>query len=462
MGLPSDQSSLINDLLSAIQDDDMSDVVLKGNDGGSMPVHGNRFLLAARSKVFRRMLYGSFSEATSTVINLDDYDSVTLEAIVEYCRTNEITTFRLHHEILQRNCLSARRLAQLFKAADYFELPGLLDIVSSMVHSLMNRYPPLSCGIYDEAPPSSAIYNHALSMIQCRPYVTLQPHDDKGGGIECLSPENLISILEDKDIQAGELFLFSMFQQWVDFHRKFEQGGEIDYNVQDIARSCAKRMMLEYIEPQDLLKAVKNSKLFSDSQITQAITLQALRASQNGVWSLSCRGRPEVDRILVEGAGSVDVNGIYYRIDGLANGELYSKREVACGQQHVYTLSCTVLNNNVECRIFSSKLLTDQAVRILSSRRGADPNFQPLLQIFHILDGNSVSGSVNRSGKKPNGRNVPDRNGVYTHRQSIYPSTSSAPTNPDGQTVVTRNNQSRHDDGVGYVRSSCQVSLVRF
>ena len=103
------------------------------------------------------------------------------------------------------------------------------------------------------------------------------------------------------------------------------------------------------------------------------------------VWSLSSRGRQDVERILVEGAGSQNANGIYYRIDGLANGELYSKREVACGQQYVYTISISVnKEEEVECRLFCSKLLTHGAVKSFVRNSNGNSAFQPLLQVIQI------------------------------------------------------------------------------
>jgi hypothetical protein len=129
-----------------------------------------------------------------------------------------------------------------------------------------------------------------------------------------------------------------------------------------------------------------------ESAITDAITKQALRASRHGLWSLSSRGRPE-ERILVEGAGSEAANGIYYRIDGLINGDLYSKREVACGQQYVYTLSCSFHEpkDRYECRIFCSKLLTHLGVlNMVQRQRRRQPQperagiTQPLLQVIQV------------------------------------------------------------------------------
>jgi hypothetical protein len=96
---------------------------------------------------------------------------------------------------------------------------------------------------------------------------------------------------------------------------------------------------LKNIEPQDLLSVVMKLGFCSEKRITNAITKQALRASQNWVWLLSSGGWPNTERILVEGAGSKNAIGIYYRIDGLANGELYSKRE---NNRILYTYASTV------------------------------------------------------------------------------------------------------------------------
>jgi len=80
-----------------------------------------------------------------------------------------------------------------------------------------------------------------------------------------------------------------------------------------------------------------------------------------------------------------------YRIPGLAS-DLYSKRETACGQQYVYTLSrCLVRRNQhdefYECRIFCHKFLTHCAVQRLVQMQSTAtlvPFFQPVLQILQL------------------------------------------------------------------------------
>lgn len=58
------------------------DLTLKGTDG-TLLVHGNRCIVAARSPVFKRMLFGEFAEASKSVVAVV-YKGGVLHAIDEY------------------------------------------------------------------------------------------------------------------------------------------------------------------------------------------------------------------------------------------------------------------------------------------------------------------------------------------------------------------------------------------
>lgn len=62
----STQITLKDALRALFTDPSLSDVNLKGTDG--VLVHANRCILAARSQVFRNMLYGDFLEAGESVV----------------------------------------------------------------------------------------------------------------------------------------------------------------------------------------------------------------------------------------------------------------------------------------------------------------------------------------------------------------------------------------------------------
>jgi BTB/POZ domain len=378
-------NSVVVDLLSALEDDDLKDVSLIAQDG--VQVRACRFLLAARSKMLKRMLYGNFKESTSNQIELRQYSGPVLQAVVEFCCRNKIPA-NLNRD---HSAETIRILVKLAQAADYLEIPGLLKRTEELVQRWVAEHPLLACPVYDEADEGSHLFQCACRMIRCRPYVALSPDNSNsafGGGIECLKSDRIEALMKDTEIEAGELFLFEMLKRWVEHASEYHQE-----QAMTLARGCAKYFLLYYIEPDELLSTVQKSGLFPPNLIVEAIMRQALKASQNRVWTINCRGRDaNVDRVLVEGSGHRDVNGVYYRINGLNKGnDVYSKHEVSCGQLLVYTLSCTQKDDTIESRIFCSKVLTHRAIPTLLALHKqpvmpalVTPFFQPLLQIIHL------------------------------------------------------------------------------
>ena len=374
--------AVIQDLLLALQDEDLTDVSLIGDDG--VEVRACRFVLAARSKVLKRMLYGNFREATSTNIELP-YSGAVLQAVVEYCTKNMISDKFLHSNGGNYNAKTVRQLVNLAKAGDFFDISCLVRDAESLVQKLVSKNPILACPIFDESDEFSTLHEYSRKMIRCRPYVALLPSEDdtSGGGIECLRTERIVELMQETEIEAGETFLFEMLQRWV-VHAG--EGKERQEALQ-VAKKCGEFFRLDYIEPQELLSTVQKSGLFAPNLIVEAIMRQALRASEDRVWTVNCRGPPsDLDRVLVEGCGKQEVNGVYHRIRGLNKGDVYSKREVNCGQLLVYTLSCSQRKDEdvIESRIFCSKVLTHRAVRTLQTTQVGTPAFQPLLQVIKV------------------------------------------------------------------------------
>lgn len=375
-----DKALLVTDILSALERDDLCDVYLTSLQGDEIPAC--RFLLAARSPVLKRMLYGSFREAKSSTICMMGYNTGILQALVDYCRCNNIDNLT---QKLDENEAAVRQLVQLAKAADYLEMTHLQSLAETSVRQLMTQYPGLACAVFDEAEAEQTLANQARQIIECRPYVALDGRESKtrGGGITCVvRSDRLLEIMRNEWVAAGEYFMFSVLNRW------FEETRNICHeDAINVAYQCAIYIQYDNIEPQYLLSKVQNAPFVSAERIFEAVAKQALRASQDRIWSLQTRGRDNVERVLVEGAAIADVNGVYYRIDGLVNGDLYSKRELNCGQQFVYTLSCNLKDDHYECRIFCSNLLTADAVRNLSRMFHSsviDPLFQPVLQIVSI------------------------------------------------------------------------------
>lgn len=433
---------------------ELSDMCLIGAD--DVPIPAIRFVLAARCPVLRRMLYGSFREAQSSSICLMAYDSLVLRAIVEFCSTNQISHFANHlsyyfttttnNSAINSNHgtspfeihpeQAARWIVQLAQAADYLGLSELEQQATTLARDCMMQSPALACAVWDESTPGSTLHIDAQTMIECRPYVVLddaQSHPGVGlyrtnsptwithyanhvraGGIECLSDARIIELYRNPNIAAGEAFLLEMLQRWVKVYaKKYTETAAFD-----IATQCLIRF--EDIDPKKLLNptTLQTCPWVPRERVYAAVAMQALRASHDRVWRIRCRGKQtEVERVLVEGAGMNDANGVYYHISKLAHGDLYSKRELACAQQNVYTLSCCRRDDMIECRIFSTPLLTSGAVtrmaRSLSVSTApppfawVDPTFQPVLQIYRLdiplrLDETLQPSSSTRLSSSPN------------------------------------------------------------
>ena len=414
---PQQQLEVVQDILAALEDyESLADVSLVGHDGLEVPAC--RFVLAARSIVLKRMLYGNFREAreskpssTPTTIRSDtkasqhpriellDYTSQVLTMVVNYCMKGQCLSQQQQSSSSSSTANEefVRLIVQVAKAADYLEISGLVQKAESLVKKMVAKYPLLACPVFDEADEGSVLFACAKRMIQCRPYAALaspsadadSTSDCEGGGIESLQSDRVMVIMKDTEMEAGELFLFNMLKRWV------EHVPEI-YHKQalEVARDCGNYFRLHYIEPEELLSTVQKSGLFAPNLIVEAIMRQALKASQNRCWTINCRGKDaNVDRVLVEGCGKNEVNGVYYRIRGLYKGDVYSKREVSCGQLYVYTLSCSQKEDNIESRIFGSKVMTHRGISSIVQQQQTEEEtpapvivFQPLLQVISLDD----------------------------------------------------------------------------
>lgn len=98
-----------------------ADITLKGTDG--IAVHANRCLLASRSKVFDKMLYGQFSEASTAVVELP-YTGEVLKSLVSYIYTDKSELLKEGEDTVEEDTLASTIVA-LIDAATYYELPVL-------------------------------------------------------------------------------------------------------------------------------------------------------------------------------------------------------------------------------------------------------------------------------------------------------------------------------------------------
>ena len=464
--MDSQKTQLNQALLQALQDSDLHDVFLVAKDGDQIPA--SRFVLASRSPVLKRMLYGSFREAKSSTICMMGYESAILRGVVHYCQTSQMPVLEGPEEQGGVKNTQAtgdleslvRQQVRLYQAADFLELDELGNLVHFEIRRLTGLYPGLACVVFDEVEDvGSRIGEYARLMMEVRPYVSLgagtrlianpvttssdaatgaspkkiDSDDDSNesmGGVECMRAERLQILLQSENLMCGELFLFQMLRQWYD-HKITYLGNNVNESTEyekeassllEATQNCAKCLNMENIEPSALLQIVQPCPFIHPTFMYEAFAKQALRASQQRVWSLHSRPAKyqTVERVLVEDCGSRQVRGMYVRmVSGLkkTHGALYTKREIVAGQPMVYTLSCSLVHQPaaqskysqnqdgsgaedvppgqevVECRIFCSPLLTPHAIPTLfqyySNSAYVDPLFQPILQIVAVKHSSS-------------------------------------------------------------------------
>jgi hypothetical protein len=282
----SQESEITRDeaIQNLLMDEELSDLLLVGTDG--VAVRSNRCMLASRSKVFRRMLYGDFSEASSTSISLD-YKGEVVQAVVEYIYTDKCEIFN------ECNVELARTVVCLAEAANFFDLPKLSQKAKDLARSMIREQPSLACVILGEysgvGGVISEIEEYARQAIRSNPSALL----DQSTAIWSMSPALLETIIQDKHISANEYTLFRILEAWTnatDDHMSNSKSGEpLDAaESQRIARREAAKQMtrhlrLERIDPHHLCTTVTSSGLVTQDQLLEAYKSQALNSRKHGI-----------------------------------------------------------------------------------------------------------------------------------------------------------------------------------
>ena len=164
------------------------------------------------------------------------------------------------------------------------------------MRKLINQRAVLACAIFDELSidqgPGTvdSIKRYALDSIRDMPMDTLL-----GGGVQWMKEESVEVIILDQEMDVDEFYRFKILTAWA------TAGGEDRLTA---ARRLAEHIELKFIEPDLLISQVKDSGYFDVSKITGAV---------NAINNSLANRENETECVLVEGAGSEVVNGIYCR-----------------------------------------------------------------------------------------------------------------------------------------------------
>lgn len=252
---------ILSDIHSLLNDDELTDIHLipESTDGDETitAVPAIKALLAARSPVFRRCLYGEWKETQSNHNNDDDvlqvkldYTGRVLQLLVEFCFTDKLAS--LTDNTAKNNSTleeKVRLLTQLNGAAHYFDIPKLEQDIQTHLNVMMSQHPSLACAVLDEAskvPSGEELGLLAMERIQDLPKASLllwnhNHHHQNSHGNNCPSTINdaannayngcgwgerggvialnaalLEQVIFDEQSSASELTKFLCLQKWVE------------------------------------------------------------------------------------------------------------------------------------------------------------------------------------------------------------------------------------------------------
>eukprot|EP00545_Synedropsis_sp_CCMP1620_P011570 CAMPEP_0119013898 /NCGR_PEP_ID=MMETSP1176-20130426/9188_1 /TAXON_ID=265551 /ORGANISM="Synedropsis recta cf, Strain CCMP1620" /LENGTH=660 /DNA_ID=CAMNT_0006967025 /DNA_START=86 /DNA_END=2068 /DNA_ORIENTATION=+ len=345
---------VIEALKAAMVKDHMLDLALIANDGTR--VKTCRYIMACRVESLEQRLYPTINSSIGDEekekgdaahppeqpdeISLGDYPPKILDALVEYCFCGELIKSTLKTE---ETAESVRGMVQLAELAGNLQFRVLGDETYQWARRMMNRNPSLACVVYNVATSTAVkeFENYAVQTIEDSPMDALLR-----GGAECgihhLSAKRLEDVFRDHDMEVDELTAFHMLQRWVEHHtspsRSDVAGAISPEEAVEVARKCAKSIVLCYIEPTDLLSTIKTSGLFDAADIDKAIAEQGKMASERGGVSTfgMTRGVGSLgknlknllsERVEIQGAGMRKVNGIYVRETDRDGQAMYSMGE---------------------------------------------------------------------------------------------------------------------------------------
>jgi hypothetical protein len=255
---------ILSDIHSLLNDEELTDIHLipESTDGDDenetiTEVPAIKAILAARSPVFRRCLYGDFRETQPNSNNDDDvlevkldYSGRVLQLLVEFCFTDKLASLTdsnaKNNSTLERK---VRLLTQLNGAAHYFDIPKLEQDIQTHLNVMMTQHPSLACAILDEAskvPSGEELGLLAMERIHDLPKAALllwnhnhqQSHGNNSsiastinnaannaytgfgwgerGGVIALNASLLEQVIFDEQSSASELTKFLCLQRWVE------------------------------------------------------------------------------------------------------------------------------------------------------------------------------------------------------------------------------------------------------
>jgi hypothetical protein len=263
----------------AFTDETLHDITLLASDGEQVPA--NRTILAIRSTVFRKMLFGNFQEATKDNINVD-YPGTVVKAVVEYIHTNdaeqlvELDVAKRNGKDITDDCLEDfQTLLTLTAAAAYYGLPKLCHGVQKCLSSYLEAFPLLAFATLEACSQEGPAISEDLKQSALSKVAKLLAEGD----FDATTFERCSQTAVKYILVNGKAFLpdhqcFKLIDLW-------RQVGSTDQNRCSNAKKLVNdHVGLHFIDPEDLSTTVASSGLVTLEQLVEAYKSQAIQAKK--------------------------------------------------------------------------------------------------------------------------------------------------------------------------------------
>jgi hypothetical protein len=278
--------------------ENLFDLTLRGSDGTL--VRANRCILASRSSVFLGLLYGSFMEASNSVVDVG-YEGKVIQAIVNYIYTDQVpacptkSNFGDEDDASENagNLEFMRFLVALIDASEYFALSELRRMTESSVDEMMLKNDKLAIHCMAVCAPdcdlTKVLRDTALGLVKRTPNILI--HGAKSV-VALMYPSYLEEILEQERLPMTEYTCFQILQAWATAEEEDPDGDskvsimastEVTNNYwqnnrKRVALEMSSHVHVENICPTDLSIVVASSGLVSAERLGAAYKTQDLRS----------------------------------------------------------------------------------------------------------------------------------------------------------------------------------------
>ena len=328
-----DENALSSVLLEGLKKPHLCDVAMIGNDG--VTVRAPSFLLCSHSKVIEDMMLSvktasqdldaskgsddNFEDAQDTLIEgeeayLDSDGTVTIR--VSFAAQDAIQTafhFMASHELPSKRTGDSseeniRTLTQVHAFAKFYSIAILDHEVHRTLKILVNKTGRLASAVFDECSKSMKLAGNEdkFKRNELKEFVfdSIREKPEEFlivGGLKYLSPESMEKIICDQEIDVDEITMFHILFTWIR-----EGPGEREDRLK-VAKSLVSNIQLTLMDVKYLNTRVRNSGFVEASAVNDAI-----QKIEDYLANLSPE---EQEHVLVSGAGTEAVNGIYVRME---------------------------------------------------------------------------------------------------------------------------------------------------